>query len=363
MNKKNECLKMQIWQWLRYRCKKQLYQRRTKSSEARVKAYNELVTDTHQYQSDSDKTVYVDNWDLRWFFTSNLSATRDFKLVKNPEEAEYIFFITIIRDFQRIKNKKVFFLFQEPKDYSSLYFHAIPDSFFLENQVTVISHFENADLFLNNKNYKYIRAFAGYHNFHGATLEILNKLDEAERPWEIFSITSGLRGIPGNLKRKIFIEMLAAKNSNFDYYGRFNKESFSLKNYKGLCDLKFELLGSYKYNLVIENSPQEDWYISEKIFDALICGCFPIYHGTKKIFDILPNEWFYYLPSLELAEIEKLNLFLKTDAYKAVANNRHQIASFIDKKFGFYSVVEDLVNNRPLQCSINSMSDGDGYVT
>ena len=354
---------MRIWQLLRYRFTKEIYRRRAKLSEARVWAFNQLITNTCLYQNNSDKTVYVDNWDLRWFFTSNLLAHRDFKLVKNPEDAEYIFFITIIRDFQRIKNKKVFILFQEPKDYSPLYFHNIPDSFFLENQVTVISHFENADLFLKNKNFKYIRAFSGYHNFHGATIEILNKLDGIERPREIFSITSGLSGIPGNLKRKNFIEMLATHNSNFDFYGRFNKQSFSLKNYKGLCDLKFELLGSYKYNLVIENSPQEDWYISEKIFDALICGCFPVYHGTKKILDILPNEWFYYLPSLDFTEIEKLNHFLKTKAYKIVANNRREIASFIDRKFGFYSAVEDLVNNRPLQCSINSIPDGDEYVT
>ena len=227
----------------------------------------------------------------------------------------------------------------------------------------VISHFINADLFLKNRNFKYIRACTGYHNYHGATIDMLSSLNGNIRPHEIFSITSGLDGIPGNLKRKKFIEMLAASNNNFDYFGRFNKHSFSLKNYRGLCDFKFKLLGSYKYNLVIENSPQEDWYISEKIFDSLICGCFPIYHGSNKIFDILPREWFYYLPSLESTEIKKLNIFLKTAAYKKVADNRSKIATYIDKKFGFYSAVEHLVNDNSLSCLINSMPDGNEYVT
>ena len=45
------------------------------------------------------------------------------------------------------------------------------------------------------------------------------------------------------------------------------------------------------------------------------------YHGCYRIFELLPKEWFCYLPSLDAAEISKLNAFLATDAYKAVSDN------------------------------------------
>ncbi|WP_397392585.1 glycosyltransferase family 10 domain-containing protein [Polynucleobacter sp.] len=349
-------------QWLRYRLAKLVYRRKARQSDARINAFNQQILQTHSYQSASKKTVYIDDLDLHWFFTSNLSSTRNFLIVKRPEDAQYIFFITVMRDLGAIQGKKVFLLFQEPEDYSNLYRCNFSEKFFLDNEVTVVSHFKNADFILKNSRHQYLRAYAGYRNYHGASIEVLQRLDQRDRSKEIFSITSGLKGIAGNVKRKQFIEVLASSNPNFDYFGRFNKDSFSLKNYKGLCDFKFELLGSYKYNLVIENSPVEDWYISEKIFDALICGCFPIYHGTSKIFEVLPKEWFYYLPSLEVSELNKLNAFLKTNAYKVVAENRNEIASYIDHKFGFYSAIEDIVNGKNLQCTIYSTPEGKEYI-
>lgn len=353
---------MRLLQWLRYRLAKSAYRRRARQSEAKIHAFNQQILQAHSYQSTSEKTVYIDDLDLHWFFISNLSSTRNFKIANRPEDAQYIFFITVMRDLGAIQGKKIFLLFQEPEDYSNLYRCNLPEKFFLDNEVTIVSHFKNAALFLENRKHQYLRACAGYRNYHGAPAETLQELDQRNRSKEIFSITSGLSGIAGNVKRKKFIEALAASNPHFDYFGRFNKESFSLKNYKGLCDFKFDLLGSYKYNLVIENSPKEDWYISEKIFDALICGCFPIYHGTSKIFEVLPKEWFYYLPSLEASELDKLNAFLKTDTYTAVANNRNKIASYIDQKFGFYSAIEDIVNDKNPQCTIYSTPDGKEYI-
>ena len=142
---------------------------------------------------------------------------------------------------------------------------------------------------------------------------------------------------------------MATSNKNFDLYGRFSRDVFTLPNYRGLCAFKYKLLARYRYNLVIENSPSELGYITEKIFDALICGCMPIFHGTDKVFEILPKEWFYYLPSLDNDELNKLNNFLKTDAYLRVAKHRKEIADFIDKNYSFYSMVEKFLSNEPIQ--------------
>lgn len=43
-------------------------------------------------------------------------------------------------------------------------------------------------------------------------------------------------------------------------------------------DSKFELIYKYYYNLAIE-STYMDYYISEKVYDAVIAGCIPIYKG------------------------------------------------------------------------------------
>jgi len=50
--------------------------------------------------------------------------------------------------------------------------------------------------------------------------------------------------------------------------------------------------------------------------------------------------------------VEKLNDFLKTDAYLRVANNQIEIAQFINKNFSFYAAIENIVNDVPLNCSI-----------
>lgn len=74
----------------------------------------------------------------------------------------------------------------------------------------------------------------------------------------------------------------------------------------------------------------------------------PIYHGSDKIFELLPKEWFYHLPSLDASEIGKLNAFIATDAHKAVTENRAEICTIIYEKFSFYSALERLLANEPI---------------
>ncbi len=50
----------------------------------------------------------------------------------------------------------------------------------------------------------------------------------------------------------------------------------NIKWSRGAIENKFEVLSNYKYTLVIENTKG---YLSEKLFDALVSGCIPIYVG------------------------------------------------------------------------------------
>jgi hypothetical protein len=51
-------------------------------------------------------------------------------------------------------------------------------------------------------------------------------------------------------------------------------------SFKGISEDKLSTLASYKYALVIENSIE---YMSEKLFDSLFAGTFPIYVGPNPV--------------------------------------------------------------------------------
>jgi hypothetical protein len=67
-----------------------------------------------------------------------------------------------------------------------------------------------------------------------------------------------------------------------NYFRHFN-------NYLGEVEDKRMVISMYKYCLVIENSSE---YLSEKIFDALLSGCIPIYIGPELISYEIPGYLF-----------------------------------------------------------------------
>lgn len=55
-----------------------------------------------------------------------------------------------------------------------------------------------------------------------------------------------------------------------------------------------KLLRKYRFALVLEKT-KEDGYITEKIVNAFLAGCVPIYYGTEEIFEIFnPQAFIYY---------------------------------------------------------------------
>ena len=51
---------------------------------------------------------------------------------------------------------------------------------------------------------------------------------------------------------------------------------------------KVDTLKMYKFCITIENSVSRD-YVSEKVYDALVAGCVPIYYGAPNIADYVPH--------------------------------------------------------------------------
>ena len=67
---------------------------------------------------------------------------------------------------------------------------------------------------------------------------------------------------------------------DIDIYGK--GWSINDYRYKGAPPLKETALKNYKYSICMENSC-EDFYISEKFFDAILNNCIPVYYGCKNI--------------------------------------------------------------------------------
>jgi hypothetical protein len=274
------------------------------------------------------------------FYQSTINKNLDFFLVDDIHDAEVVVFINAINPAVVSKNQKVILFFCEPRAYCYLYQSRIPKDFLGQRNITVISHLEPSEFIsgaffdLPDTKITHIKSIPHVHFHHMASESELMTISE-EKSKLLCSVVTGFNGVPGYKDRQTFLEKLSASNPNFDLYGRYGKIIRRMSSYRGFAAIKYQTIGAYKYSLTIENS-NEDWYISEKIFDALMCGCMPIYHGTERIFDLIPHDWFYYLPDLSDRSIELVNQLIQTDQYKKVSLNRVAIANTIDQSFSFY---------------------------
>ena len=64
------------------------------------------------------------------------------------------------------------------------------------------------------------------------------------------------------------------------------------KCWQGAIDSKYDVLGDYRFALCFENTAGPDGYITEKIFDAMLCGCVPVYWGAPNVTDHIPAACF-----------------------------------------------------------------------
>jgi hypothetical protein len=109
-------------------------------------------------------------------------------------------------------------------------------------------------------------------------------------------ITSGIDRTANHRQRLEFLKLLQSNNIDFDLYGR-NLPDWANSN--GELRNKWHGMAPYYYNLSIENYADNDWYVSEKLWDALLAWCLPIYYGGPAANQLIPPESFVRLPSLD----------------------------------------------------------------
>jgi hypothetical protein len=155
----------------------------------------------------------------------------------------------------------------------------------------------------------------------------LNEMNPPEKTRPCSWITSGINRTENHRKRLDFLKLLRENAIDFDLYGR---RLPNWANALGSVNNKWSAMAPYYYNLAIENYADNDLYASEKLWDALLTWCLPIYYGGGAIDKLLPPGSFLRLPSLDekgMAYIKDVtsNLDAWHEAKDAIAEARQVI--------------------------------------
>lgn len=114
-------------------------------------------------------------------------------------------------------------------------------------------------------------------------------------------ITSGIDRSANHRYRLEFLKSVQESNLDCDLFGR-NLPSW-VKTWGALSN-KWHAMAPYYYNLAIENYSGNQWYVTEKLWDALLSWCLPIYYGGPAADKLLPPGSFLRLPSLDEKGLE-----------------------------------------------------------
>ncbi|EHC13822.1 glycosyltransferase [Fischerella thermalis CCMEE 5273] len=132
--------------------------------------------------------------------------------------------------------------------------------------------------------------------YHANSFRDLHEMPPPEKTSTCSWITSGINRTANHRQRLDFLKSLQSSGIKVDFYGRdlpsWTKSSGELGN-------KWYGMAPYYYNLAIENYSGNNWYVSEKLWDALLAWCLPIYYGGSAADKLLPSGSFLRLPSLD----------------------------------------------------------------
>ncbi|AKG21020.1 glycosyltransferase family 10 domain-containing protein [Calothrix sp. 336/3] len=132
--------------------------------------------------------------------------------------------------------------------------------------------------------------------YHSNTFRDLDEMPAPEKNAPCSWITSGISRTANHRQRLDFLQSLQSTGMKFDLYGR-GLPNWAQKT--GELSNKWYGMAPYYYNLAIENYADNNWYVSEKLWDSLLAWCLPIYYGGSAADKLLPSGSFLRLPSLD----------------------------------------------------------------
>jgi hypothetical protein len=132
--------------------------------------------------------------------------------------------------------------------------------------------------------------------YHSNSFRELHEMEPPQKEKTCSWVTSGINRTASHRQRLDFLNKLQLSELPFDLYGR-NLPILAITS--GELNNKWYGMAPYYYNLAIENYAENNWYVSEKLWDSLLAWCLPIYYGGSAADQLLPPGSFLRLPSLD----------------------------------------------------------------
>lgn len=148
---------------------------------------------------------------------------------------------------------------------------------------------------------------------------------------------SGKSYVRGHLARDEFVSKLKERlGDKIDVYGRGHLSTFD----------KREAMVPYKYHIVIENT-RHDHYWSEKLADAYLAGCYPIYYGCENISEYFQSDMLTEI-DIEKADaaIDKIESIVHSDRWRECAVPLAEAKRRVMEEYNFFGVVEKYIRDR-----------------
>lgn len=134
---------------------------------------------------------------------------------------------------------------------------------------------------------------------------LLRALRPPDKPVPLVGVNAGRpagkRLVAGHMVRLDFFARLRSARVPLELFGRGLPPSLGAV---GSIASKLSALMPARFALVIENDDREDRYVTEKLWDALLCWCLPLYFGPRAPERLLPPGSFVRLPDLREGGVE-----------------------------------------------------------
>ncbi|MGA9378570.1 MAG: glycosyltransferase family 10, partial [Phormidium sp.] len=169
----------------------------------------------------------------------------------------------------------------------------------------------------------------------------LNEMSPPAKEKSCSWITSGISRTANHRKRLDFLKLLQSQKFSVDFYGRDLPE---WSTSYGKVGNKWHAMAPYYYNLSIENYAENDLYVSEKLWDALLAWCLPIYYGGPAADKLLPPGSFLRLPSMDENGITYIQEVISSpDAWYAAKEAIAEARQIILHKLNLLNWLSDFV--------------------
>lgn len=179
----------------------------------------------------------------------------------------------------------------------------------------------------------------------------LNESEFPKKTKKMSAIVSNIKVMHGHRMRLKVLFALMSDGYRFDYFGEMKPKNIGVQGldkfpqYKGKINDKWKGLAPYEYTLAFGNVEEKD-YMTEKLVDAILAGCIPIYWECPNVHEYLPVKSFLWLsvPQTKWA-VEQIQHFVKVGNREERLEDLRKAKRLILDKYHFWPVVENAIKH------------------